>query len=99
MNSVDILIKVMAAAAQPFMCSCNVRLCIQSGSEAISHSMLKKRQAARTTLPRICETGCASVWKELDSVSVEKEGTLNFSSSQLVCRISKGQLISCLSVK
>jgi len=59
MNSVDILIKVMAAAAQPFMRSCNIRLCIQSDSKAMSQSMLKKGQTAYTTLLRICETGCA----------------------------------------
>jgi len=73
MNSVDILIKVMAAAAQPFMCSCNILLCIESGSKAISHSMLKKRQAAHTTLPRICETGRANVPERIrQRVSVER---------------------------
>jgi len=71
-NRVDILIKVMAAAAQPFMCSCSMCLCIQSGSKVTSHSMLNKRQAAHTTLLRICETRHASVpEKNRQSVSVE----------------------------
>ena len=51
MNSVEILIKVMAAAAQPFICSCNIRLCILSGSKVTSYSKSNKRQAAHKTLP------------------------------------------------
>jgi len=72
MNSAGILIKVMAAVAQPFMCSCIIRLCIQSGSKVTSHSMLNKRQAAHTTLLQICETGRASVPERIrQRVSVE----------------------------
>ena len=72
MNSVEILIKVMAAAAQPFMCSCNIRLCMQSGLKVTSQSMLNKRQAAHTTLLQICETGRASVLETIRKrVSVE----------------------------
>lgn len=71
MNSVGTLIDVIAAAAaQPFMCSCNIRLCVQSGSKITSHSLLNKRQAVRTALLQMSDRTCKCSGKKLDNVSV-----------------------------